>query len=249
MVFVLPPLIWAEAMQYHPGNLYCLQDYDLRFGKDVAEVLALAAKATDAQLWSLDPLVRRRSAVHKRCLSDLSTCPSWRVEHAKKIKEGNRADMKKIECAAQEILRQDRDALRCNEEPILSRHMDSLDDYMVELKPLLQKTPFRNPEDDPAPARTYWELLMSGNFRITNFVRFLLAITYAKTGAWKDGKLDLRGSSGNRDDIPDMTLPLYAEQGDIIVTGDKTIARLFRLAEPPRRVRVMTWGECLKYIL
>jgi hypothetical protein len=72
ITLVLPPLVWAEGVQHVNGrDLRCLLDYNLRFGRDVADVLREAAMVTDAQLRDIDSLVRKGSPKHSDCMRRL----------------------------------------------------------------------------------------------------------------------------------------------------------------------------------
>jgi hypothetical protein len=250
LTVVLPPLVWAEAvLGPHRARLYGLLDYGIRFGIDVAQVLRNAATATDAQLRNVDSLVRKGSLTHRRCLYELKTCPPERLLRAREIKDGNLADMDRNYRLFQAACRQARDARSRGGEPGLLKDLPSLDAAIAALGDRLN-IPFHAPDDDPAPARTFRELLTSGNVRLENFVRFDMCLNFARTGSWKDKNLNVAGPSGKRDDVPDMTLPLYADAGDIIVTGEKEkkFGRLFRMGDPMKQVRVMLWHDCVTMI-
>lgn len=244
ITLVLPPLVWAEGVQYENGRgLRCLLEYNLRFGRDISEVLSDAATATDAQLRYVDSLVRKGSAEHKNCLVGLASCTSERLHRARQIKDDNLADMDYYQDLFRNACKQGKEAKVRGHGVQFIENVRSLDAVIHEFREGLNML-HRHP-NDPALARTTLELLTSGNVRIANHVRFHLSLILARTGVWENPMLNFAGPSGKRDDITDMTLPLYAEPGDTIVTEDKKFERLFRMVDPMGRIRVMTWETCL----
>ncbi len=244
ITLVLPPLVWAEGVQYQNGRgLRCLLEYNLRFGRDVSDVLSDAATGTDAQLRQVDSLVRKGSTGHRNCLRDLMSCSPERLLRAREIKDDNLADMDHYDGLFRVACKQGCEAKPRGQGIQLIENVCSLEAVIAELGNRLN-TPFRAP-DDSAPARTTLELLMSGNVRLVNFVRFHLCLILARTGVWKNPKLNFAGPCGKRDDIPDMVLPLYAAEGDVIVTADAKFRRLFAMVDRMEQIRVMTWHECV----
>jgi len=67
-------------------------------------------------------------------------------------------------------------------------------------------------------------------------------------GSWKDHQLNAAPPE-KRDHVPDMSLPIYAKKGNVIVTGDRLFGRLFRMVDPARHIGATTWGEYLKSVL
>ena len=233
---VLPPFVWAEALLVDQDYVRCLLEYNLRFGKNVSEVLREAAIATSAQLRMIDPLVRKRSPAHRACVSDLRTCPAERRARAVEINQGNRLDGVRI-----------RAAFADPERPQLSRNIPSLDAAIAELGPFLDAQ-YTADNDQSAAAPTWRKLLNSRNTGLANFGKYHICLVVSYQQSWQNKRLNAAPPE-KRDQVPDMSLPLYAKDEDIIVTNDQQFAKLFRVVDPTNRIRVITWAECVKNAL
>lgn len=237
ITLILPPLVWAEAHNERE-NLHSLLDYNVRFGRDVADVLQDIASTTDVRRRIIDPLVQGGSPAHTQCMRELTLPSPERLLRAGEIKEGNRGDMKRTRVAFSDKRR-----------PELSKNHTSLDTVIAELASDFAITPYCAVGDDPSvPACTFAELLGSGNLRVVNFIRYYLCVYVAYHSAWKEDGIEPTLNSSppeKQDHVPDMTLPLYAEANDVIVTKDKRFRRWFQLADVTGTIRVMTWDECL----
>jgi len=96
----------------------------------------------------------------------------------------------------------------------------------------------RPTQTDPA------ELLRAvlSNQYLGRFFRVQLAYYVSISRVWKDQNLNF-GPSPNRDDMTDVTLPLYAADGNVIVTGDTKLTLLVSLIEPEGKVRTRKASE------
>lgn len=77
----------------------------------------------------------------------------------------------------------------------------------------------------------------TANQYISRLFRSIHAYCFGAAGGWQEQKLNI-APVPDRDDITDFVLPLYAANGDIIVTADGKLSRLIALIEPEKRVKV-----------
>ena len=80
------------------------------------------------------------------------------------------------------------------------------------------------------------------NPHLGRFFKAILCYVLSISRWWSDQKYNFDPSS-DRDDWTDVTLPLYAADGDIIVSEDRFVRRTMTLIEPSRAVVVMTATE------
>jgi len=78
--------------------------------------------------------------------------------------------------------------------------------------------------------------VMSNQY-LNRFFRTIHAYFLGRSGAWRDQKLNFNPGP-TQDDITDIILPLYAADGDIIVSEDKMLAKLVALVEVGNQVIV-----------
>ncbi len=83
------------------------------------------------------------------------------------------------------------------------------------------------------PAELFEAVL--ANQYLARFFRVQLAYYISISRVWKDQELNF-DPSPKRDDMTDITLPLYAGDGDMIVTNDTKLSLLVRLIEPEGKV-------------
>ena len=53
-------------------------------------------------------------------------------------------------------------------------------------------------------------------------------------------------ASQSRDDWADITLPLYAEDGDVLVTADKKLCNAMKMVDPGGHVKARTMHELFR---
>ena len=85
------------------------------------------------------------------------------------------------------------------------------------------------------PRRLY-SAVMSNQF-LARFFKSILCFQLSWFRLWDDQSLNFDPSS-QRDDFTDLTLPLYAGNGDVILTEDKKVQRLLGVVDPDGVVRV-----------
>jgi len=80
------------------------------------------------------------------------------------------------------------------------------------------------------------------NQYLARFFRVLLAYYVSISRVWQDQNLNF-DPSPRRDDMTDITLPLYAEDGSVVVTADTKLILLVSLVEPEGRVSACRANE------
>ncbi len=83
------------------------------------------------------------------------------------------------------------------------------------------------------------------NQYLRRFFHTLLAYIVCVSRVWKDQELNL-DPSPTRDDMTDVILPLYARDGDLIVSADGMLLRLLSLIEPDGGVKVCKVDEIVE---
>jgi hypothetical protein len=79
---------------------------------------------------------------------------------------------------------------------------------------------------------------------LRRFLRLQALVNLGYANVWEVPQLN-RGVRRNNDDVPDVSLVLYARDGDTILTADSIRERIV-LADVEKCIRVSTWDEWLE---
>jgi len=92
-----------------------------------------------------------------------------------------------------------------------------------------------------APPAELLDAVLANQY-VGRYFRMRLAYHVSISRGWADQQFNF-DPSPERDDMTDIALPLYAADGDIIVTADTTLNKLIALTEPEGRITVCKADE------
>ena len=253
LIFVLPLDVWAEIVLGPHGRdrLAVISGLPIQFGADLMTALRTVAEGTDAQAAVYEPFIRRKSQVD-RTMRRLPNAPTRLLQReARKLKDSNRQSMLKIVQRSGLASKKFRDARSRGESPVAVKGLETIDDAMrvfgapgsliSQLLAPGDRSDAGKPEAEAGLSRVF------ANPYTRRFMQFLVTVHVGYANGWADSTLNVSPSE-NRDDITDMTLALYAGEGDIILTADSMFRRAYEHIDPDRTTRVMTCDECVQFL-
>lgn len=255
ITLALPPLVWEEyLLRSRPQQgLRELASYNIRFGIGVWDALESVRLLTDAQIRGFEPFVPKNSSLQKKLLADLRNCDQSMITLAQENKALRKLDNRQIATTVRANAKNERDARSRGESLALIEDMKDINEclrvsrnaFVGAGEPLLSAESNRATSTDPLESFRPLPDAALENPYLARFFRMFSAQISAFQGMWANKDLNITASE-NRNDFTDMSLALYANDGDIILTNDAKFRRLFEHCEPERRVRVMTWQQYLE---
>lgn len=253
LIFVLSAHVWAEIVLGPHGRdrLAVISALPIQFGADLPTALRAVAKGTDAQASVYEPFLRRKSQLD-RTMRQAPKAPTHLLQReAREIKDSNRQRMLDIGRDIQSASKRFRDAKSRGESPVPAKGLGTIDDAMVALgAPGYLISQLLAPEDRSGAGKQETETAASrlvANPYTRRFLQFVVTVHLGYANAWADSTLNVSPSQ-HRDDITDMTLALYAGDGDILLTADKMFRRAYEHIDPDRTTQIMTCDECIQFL-
>lgn len=253
LTLVLNPHRLAEILLSPQGaeRLRGISEFPIRFGVDPSIALATVASGTDAQALSYKPFYPPHSQVHRVWRRALKVDLSFLRKEARRIKDANRDGMRRLCEKVRLASKRLKDERSRGESPHSVKNLATIEDGMQALHaPNLLGPHFLRERLNAGSSK---DLEAAASHRlVTNpytnhFLRFLVTLHLGYGDAWADPALNV-SPSPNRDDVADMLLTLYANDGDIIVTGDKKFRRAYEFMDIQRTVKILTWTECMEFL-
>ena len=255
---VLPPLVWAEyLLRAHPQRgVMALAQYNVRFGIDVWEALDAVRTLTDAQIRRYEPIVAKKSNAHKKLLADLVNCDPIRIAVAQEIAAQTKLDNAEIATTVRANAKKERDARSRGESVAVIEDIKDINeclrvsrDALVAPGGSMRGTESASAGSSSAPEsfQALPEAVLDNRY-ISRFLRIFSAQISAYEDMWENKAFNITASE-NRNDFTDISLALYANDGDIILSNDRKFRRLFEHCEPQQWVRVMTWHQYLTSVV
>ncbi|MEK6676870.1 MAG: hypothetical protein AABZ47_14595 [Planctomycetota bacterium] len=233
ITLILPPRVWSEA-SLGPSpieRLTGLTEFVLRFGMEWGHVSRVARTLTDAQLASFQPIVPNKSRLHRSFLNLLMNGTEFVAEDARQMKQEVLSTNEDVSSFIAADNKQTRDALSRGENIVLVRDVLDIDHVKQNV------------------SNCEWFGLSYERIRINPIlhrcVKLYVHVHLGYANCWRDKTLNVTVGPG-RDDFTDISLALYAADGDVILTADKKFGDAFRSIDPHRRVEIKTWDEVIK---
>jgi hypothetical protein len=228
----LAPFVFGEILlRADPQpTLDRLKEFDIRYGLEVGETIKVIADLSEEQMPKFKPFVNPEFAPHYKnfYMGLLSTSQKHDV-WAQQMKQGHRqlgGDMAQRTTVIRRQLR-DRGA-RIERFHDLNDALDHLPSFPELVVTSVTNGGQRKPRI--ADAGTLYAAVMGNPFlsRMWKSILFFL-VSWARQ--WHDQRLNF-DPSADRDDWVDMTLPLYAAMGDVLLTADTKLKMVVRAVEP-----------------
>lgn len=258
-VIVIAPLVWAEIVVGHrqrESRVRAIAEYDLEFGNDVREVYRVIASMDEDAIRDFRPFVPRNSAVHQQLLQSFEQPSQQMIQYAQEIRSDASADAMNLARALHGYRKEFRDRRSRGEnldavEPynsineVVAQHLHSRSRMMQQFVGESLRGEFTSSGGLSIDERA--EVILRNPY-MQRFLRSVLCFHIGYANCWMNSELNRIDPSSNRNDYTDMTLPLYAEDGDIMVTNDRYLRATVGAIDPEQRITVKTWDECVELL-
>jgi hypothetical protein len=228
----LAPCVFGEILlrtNPHP-TLEHLNEFDIRFGLEIGETIESISHLSEEQVLKFKPFVNPEFSTHYGNFYSGLSSPS--VKHktwAQNMKQNHQEFCDDM--ARRSILVRN----QLQGRGVRVERFRRLDDALNQL-PSFQElvvtsvTNGGQRESQIADAATLYRAVMGNPFlsRMWKSILFFL-VSWARQ--WQEQRLNF-DPSPDRDDWVDMTLPLYAAQGDVILTADAKLKMMIAAVEP-----------------
>ena len=248
---VLPPLVWAEILlsPYGKERLAAIGKLDVYFGLNISEIFPLILPYLDADdIRGFPAIVPRESPEHQKKLDSLNVCSNEQLTEARNVKkDSHQLARKKIEQLRQKR-RAFRDARSRKEEltvlPKLTGIKEAMDLYANGPDSVVGQDIVSEIQSRRVPSNESLFTAVMSNPQLLRFFRLRLCFDLGYAQMWSDPRLNVNLSE-NRNDIPDLTVALYARDGDAVATADKNLTRALRHIDVENSLRIDTWNELM----
>lgn len=248
--FVLPPLIWAEAILYERGkdHLRALTSLRCSYGLDLQEFLLECAKSGPDEMASKTPWTEPGSSEHRRLENSLVNPPRELIEAARSIKLETRRflermsveiiNMRKAVSQKSSDGKHSKDKIGAFQEA-LQKYPNRSDAYLrAEYHGIRQRG------GHTVASESEFVAGMKSNQYICRYLNATLCYVLSWAQMWTEPKLNFAPTSTSDDGI-DIHLHLYARPGDIVVSGEKRISKVLRHMDPEGKIESKPWSECV----
>ncbi len=256
VTIVLPPLVWAETtLGANAQHRLCqLGKYRVLFGMDEDAVWTDVSRLTDKEIPHFVPIIPIHTSYHELLSQSLTQRIPILYDQARRIREYHR----ELEALATQKIRlarkSYRDAKSRGEQVILADDYETIQEAMG-IYGRDAKSPIGQVVLASVGKATHGQACIRSdealyaavlaNPYLSRFCRLVLCTKLGWAKAWKNNALNV-DMSENQHDYPDMSLVLYARDGDTIVTADDQLTLRIRHIEPKERIAVASWNECLR---
>lgn len=255
---VIPPLVWAEIVlspdHRREERLDGLAKQDILFGMDIPFVYQRLAVLAESEITTFEPIFSQNSNEHEALSHGFGNPSADAIQRAKYLRESASADASNLAARLRSYRKQYRDAKSRNED-------------------IVAETPFRDISE--AEQRLIWrnnspvgKALWTGvsdngtrevqvdcpvafcraafaNCFLIRFFRLAITFDLGYCNLWEDEQLNCIDLTENRNDFTDIALPLYARDGDVILTADGYLRRAIRHTDPDQELSIQTVEEYL----
>jgi hypothetical protein len=231
----LAPYVFAEMLLHpHAGQLLRqLRSFDVLVGLEPSDVMVELSRLDERGIVTFTPYNPIFTLPTNLCEQDISLAQS--------IKASNRAFADTMSSSALLFRKRLRDEGLRRKFSDFSETLGLLESSFI--KSLVfgsvsngNSRPLMVPDEDSLYIAVMHNRHLSRHFRMI----FYYVISYSRLWANQTHNFD---PSSNIDDWTDITLPLYAADGDIILTADKKLQTAIRTVEPSDAIHVKTVQE------
>jgi hypothetical protein len=236
----LPPFVLGEILlRANPEPTFeRLKGFDIRCGLDLGDTMRAISPLSEEDLARFNPFVNPLfNEAYRRFYSALEEVKPKHREWAQRMKDGNLqfcGDMfQRAILVRKQLGRRNIGVVeRFRDLNYAARQLPSFRELVVTS---ITNGGARQPRI--ANADALYQSVMGNPFlrRMWNSILFCL-VSWSRQ--WQEQRLNF-DPSPNRDDWVDMTLPLYAAPGDVILTADSKLKMLIEMVEPTGSVTTM----------
>lgn len=262
---VIPYLVWCEMLEGRDAEIrrQALNEFPLLFGLGFEEISYTLANLSESQIRDFVPIYSEGSPLHNKIASAFVDPPDDKINEAKSGRANRKKHRQQMTINLPQLrkVHRDQDAtaksrgeivenvpwsnihdgeaqkqLFLNEDGLFRKFF--LDDVRTDSDGD-QRTVLAKSDNDLFDAA--WDNPMLRRYLL---LRAVVQLGYSQN-VWSDKRLN-RPPSEQHDDEPDVSLVLYAEDGDTILTADENIRYSIRHIDPKSRVKLSTWDEWLE---
>jgi hypothetical protein len=236
----LPPLVLGELLlRATPQPTFDrLKGFDIQCGLDLGDTMRTISRLDEAEMLKFKPFVNLAfNKPYERLYSALDVVRPVHTDWARKMKEGHLQFCGGMYDRAVVV----REQLRRRSEAGIER-FGTFGDAVRQLPSFreLVVTSITNGgqrQSRIADAAVLYDSVMRNPFlrRLWNSILFFL-VSWSRQ--WQEQRLNF-DPAATRDDWVDMTLPLYAAEGDVILTADSKVKLILEMVEPTGAVTAM----------
>jgi hypothetical protein len=235
---VIPYRIWGELLIGSDADKRrrALAKFPLLYGMDMAAIFDELAQRSEDRIRSFVPIYRQGSLEHERLHKTFLHPTHDQVRLAYELKADGEMSRQRVSVNLPQLRKKQKDqanAAKSRGETLEYEEWRNIEDATHHLpRPIAAKsgdTMFDAVWDNPILRR---------------FLRLqaMVCLGYAQN-VWENPELN-RTVKKKTDDVPDVSLTLYARDGDAILTADGIKERM-KLADVEKRVEVMAWDAWL----
>ncbi len=240
----IPAHVFAEILlRKNPvPSLERLRNFNIRFGMESGEVMNALGALSEAEIKDFTPFPGPGTEFARKyddLFCALNGPSSRHIAWANKVKSWNREFTKKYLPLPAAFRKKARDAG-------ISK-IKSFDEALSKagvgptsfLGSIIMRHILRGRQggiDISTQGRLYDAAMQ--NQHLARFLKAILCYLLSISRYWENQKLNYDPNI-KRDDWPDVTIPLYASDGDVILTGDKKLSLTVRTIDPLSKITVM----------
>jgi hypothetical protein len=245
----LPAHVLSEILlQSNPVScLSRLWGYNVRLGLEPGEVLQILSTLSIEEILDFEPFPIPGTEVSRKysnLISALRHPHDHHIEWAKTVKSNNRAFMQKLLGRPENFRRDAKNAgirkIENVSEAVALAGRGSNSFLGSVIMPLLDG---RYRVGDQEVSERLYEAIMRNEY-IERFMKAILVFVLSISRYWKNEGLNY-DVLHNRDDWTDITLPLYASDGDLILTKDTKLRLTIQTIEDLKKVTVVTSDDLI----
>ena len=242
----LPPLVYAEIiLRRNPRrSLNWLKSFSVRLGWTRGEVIRAITEGSESEISELRPFVSEviLKAASGNLFNPTQELRTW----ARDAKDRNLKFLSGMRQATREFRRLLRNLTAQGAAPPKTKFKD-LEDALLHVGQgpdsflgslILPVDGKGNPKPTACSSpETLFSAVMENQF-LRRWFLSLVCYTMGVAEAWENEEYNINPGL-KRDDATDVTIPLYAANGDCIVTRDKMLQRIVSMVEPACRVSTL----------
>ena len=257
---VIPQRIWAELLigREADARRRALAKFPLMFGMDVADIFDELALLSEDAIRDFVPIFPKSSHEHEVLLNSFQYPYPAQLKMAEEMRAHGAGDRQRILDNLRLLRKTHRDqdnAAKSRGEKREYEEWHSIEDGTHHLfkkagapyKTWLINEVSTDATDNPrAIAAKSGESMFDAawdNPLLRRFLRLQALVNLGYADVWEDPKLN-RAVRIKHDDVPDVSLVLYARDGDTILTADSIRDRI-QIADVEKSIQVSTWDEWL----
>lgn len=246
----IPAYVFAEILvRGNPvPSLERLRNFNIRFGMESGEVMNALGALSEAEIKDFTPFPNPGTEIAKKyddLFSALNGPSSRHIAWANKVKSTGRDFSKKLLALPPAFKKKARDAgiskIKSIDEA-LSKAGIGPTSFLgsIIMRQILRE--HRRGIDISTQGRLYDAVMQ--NQHLARFMKTILCYLLSISRFWENQELNYDPNIKS-DDWTDITIPLYASDGDVILTGDKKLSLTVRTIDPLRKVTVMRCKDLL----